>query len=200
MRPSLSAIGRCGDRRATTARRRARSCPSERSGSACRRAHRFPRPSHRAVAPGAAGFVGAGLGGGDTVECAEPAVVRAADEGVPAFEADAAVDAADADAAGVDADVDADVEAAGLDEVAAKVDAAEVDETAPAVGLAPRCDRLSQPVATTARAAIRVTAAVAFGVCLMPHLRPARNHSAGIRSARLNRRPRRLGDRNGSRR
>lgn len=102
------------------------------------------------------------------MECAEPAVVRAADERVPAFEADAAVDAADADGAGVDAGVDA----AGPDEAAAKVDAAEVDETAPAVGLAPRCERLSQPVAKTARAAIRVTAAVAFGVCLMPHLRP----------------------------
>jgi hypothetical protein len=113
------------------------------------------------VAAGGVDLVGAGA--------AELAVVRAAAVGVPdleAGEADAVVDAALGAVVGVV--VDAAVDAVVIEEAGAGVDA-----VGSAVALAPRCDRPSQPVAKMARAAMRVPAAAALGVCLMPHLRPA---------------------------
>jgi hypothetical protein len=104
----------------------------------------------------------------DDLECvavalAALAVVRAAAVVVADAEADEADAAAD-DAAG---------DAAVIEEAEPGVDALVADETWPAVGLAPRWDRPPQADEKTARAATTVAAAMALGVCLMPHLRPS---------------------------
>jgi hypothetical protein len=134
----------------------------------------FP-PGGGAGGAGGAGFGGAGaLDADDTddaecvaVACVELAVVRAAAVGVADVEADAAANAADAGADDVAGG------AAVIEEAGPGFDVPAVDELGPTVGLAPRWDRPPQAVATTASAAITVAAAMALGVCLMPHLRPA---------------------------